>query len=303
MARNCCKYFTVSLVPVASVVLAVLFGLAIAVLPVLYVQLAKQYRYGVIVDAGSSHTDMFFYRWEVPRYRDTAKHFQQEHHCYSDKSINSYADKNTSEAGSVLESCITKSKNRGFVTSGQRSNTQLFLGATAGMRLVYCKNVTLGEEIMSSVNSTLAGSGYHLVSGRVISGQEEAVAGWITGNYLQQHLKHSGSSSLMGSLDLGGASAEIAFLDSTSDPRSHTPYHTNVSLYDRSYTLYARSYLCYGLNEAYRRFLAHLINVSSSHQRKFNDRVGTLDKTGITWTNLLVRKEFQFSMLCSQELS
>ena len=107
----------------------------------------------------------------------------------------------------------------------------------------------------------------------------------------------------MGSLDLGGASAEIAFLDSTSDPRSHTPYHTNVSLYDRSYTLYARSYLCYGLNEAYRRFLAHLINVSSPHQRKFNDRVGTLDKTGITWTNLLVRKEFQFSMLCSQELS
>ena len=44
MARNCCKYFTVSLVPVASVVLAVLFGLAIAVLPVLYIQLAKQYR-------------------------------------------------------------------------------------------------------------------------------------------------------------------------------------------------------------------------------------------------------------------
>ena len=59
-----------------------------------------------------------------------------------------------------------------------------------------CKNVTLGEEIMSSVNSTLAGSGYHLVSGRVISGQEEAVAGWITGNYLQHHLKHSVSSNL-----------------------------------------------------------------------------------------------------------
>lgn len=49
---------------------------------------------------------------------------------------------------------------------------------------------------MSSVNSTLGDSGYHLVSGRVISGQEEAVAGWITGNYLKQHLKHSVSSDL-----------------------------------------------------------------------------------------------------------
>ena len=53
-----------------------------------------------------------------------------------------------------------------------------------------CQNETLGKEIMSAVNSTLANSSYHLVSGRVISGQEEAVAGWITANSLGQHLKH-----------------------------------------------------------------------------------------------------------------
>ena len=46
MARNCCRYFTVSLVPVASLTLAVLFGLAIVALPVLYVELAKEYKVG-----------------------------------------------------------------------------------------------------------------------------------------------------------------------------------------------------------------------------------------------------------------
>ena len=49
MAKNCCKYFTVSLVPVASLTLAVLFGLAIVALPVLYVELAKEYRVCVCV--------------------------------------------------------------------------------------------------------------------------------------------------------------------------------------------------------------------------------------------------------------
>ena len=66
----------------------------------------------------------------------------------------------------------------------------------------------------------------------------------------------------MGSLDLGGASAEIAF---QAVPSESPHYLTNVTIYDRSYTLYARSYLCYGLNEARLRFLAHLIHVRPLH--------------------------------------
>ena len=44
MTKNCCKYFTVSLVPVASLVLAVLFALGIVALPIIYVHLAQDYR-------------------------------------------------------------------------------------------------------------------------------------------------------------------------------------------------------------------------------------------------------------------
>ena len=64
-----------------------------------------------------------------------------------------------------------------------------------------------------------------------------------------------------GSLDLGGASAEIAFV----------PRHANVDqqyvskevLFNKEHDLYARSYLCYGHNEARSRFLAHLVQTVS----------------------------------------
>ena len=60
MARKCCKYFTVSLVPVASLTLAVLFGLAIVALPVLYVELTRQYRVsaGLYLESTSDVNDI-----------------------------------------------------------------------------------------------------------------------------------------------------------------------------------------------------------------------------------------------------
>ena len=42
MANNCCKYFTVSLVPIAALILAVVFGCAVVALPVLWIQLATK---------------------------------------------------------------------------------------------------------------------------------------------------------------------------------------------------------------------------------------------------------------------
>ena len=65
---------------------------------------------------------------------------------------------------------------------------------------------------------------------------------------------------LMGSLDLGGASAEIAFqYQPHGTPQSE--YEVTVELFGKQHNLYARSYLCYGQNEAKWRLLAHLIHV------------------------------------------
>ena len=63
-----------------------------------------------------------------------------------------------------------------------------------------------------------------------------------------------------GSLDLGGASVEIAF--ELHNQTIHQPeYVSSEELFDITYNLYARSYLCYGHNEASSRFLASLVQV------------------------------------------
>ena len=65
-------------------------------------------------------------------------------------------------------------------------------------------------------------------------------------------------STTLGSLDLGGGSAEIAFTVSPS--ASDSPFYAKEILMNKTQHLYARSYLCYGHNEAHSRFLAYLVH-------------------------------------------
>lgn len=64
-----------------------------------------------------------------------------------------------------------------------------------------------------------------------------------------------------GSLDLGGASVEIAFETHSETIRHPAEYMSREKLFGKAYNLYARSYLCYGHNEAQSRFLASLVQV------------------------------------------
>jgi len=261
MPQNCCKYFTVSLVPITALTLAILFGCSVILLPVLYEELATRVKYGIVIDAGSAHTDLYVYSWEVPTVvtpsRSSTGLVKQISSCGKNDSLNNYTSHPT-DVNKTFTNCLTAS--RTFVPLSLRSTTYLFLGATAGMRLVWDNDSATADEIMEAANHTLYHSGYRLVSGKIISGREEAASGWATANYAMQDFNPLADHTC-GSLDLGGASAEIAFV----------PGHGNVDqeyvskevLFSKEHDLYARSYLCYGHNEARSRFLAHLVqNVS-----------------------------------------
>ena len=61
-------------------------------------------------------------------------------------------------------------------------------------------------------------------------------------------------------MDMGGASTQITFIPE--NPAAIVSgYNQSVGLYSTEYQLYTYSYLCYGVNEAYRRYLAHLVQV------------------------------------------
>ena len=74
---------------------------------------------------------------------------------------------------------------------------------------------------------------------------------------LQQNLEDM----TVGALDLGGASTQITF-HMTGSNKNLTNYTENLTLYGNNYTVYTHSYLCYGINEAIRRYQAVLVHVS-----------------------------------------
>ena len=65
----------------------------------------------------------------------------------------------------------------------------------------------------------------------------------------------------VGAMDMGGASTQITFVPENPATIA-SGYNRSVGLYSVEYKLYTHSYLCYGVNEAYRRYLAHLVQVS-----------------------------------------
>ena len=90
----------------------------------------------------------------------------------------------------------------------------------------------------------------------------------------------------VGGLDMGGASTEITFIpeNTTAIERG---YNQSVQLYGTMYEMYTFSYECYGLNEAYRRYLAHLVQV--------NDGVINFDLFIVLFRSLILSASLYFS--------
>ncbi|XP_051574070.1 ectonucleoside triphosphate diphosphohydrolase 3-like isoform X1 [Myxocyprinus asiaticus] len=221
-------------------------------------------KYGIVLDAGSSRTTVYLYQWPAEKENNTGvvsqtTKCQVEGPGISDLHINEAQDKKT---WTSLESCmavITKT-----IPTNQHNSTPVFLGATAGMRLLHLKNEEMSNTILKDMQRYLSSLPFNFHNASIISGQEEGLYGWITvnylmGNFLEKDLwnawVHPHGARTVGSLDLGGASTQIAFAV-TDDVRGEDII--KVSLYGYEYNIYTHSFLCYGKNEAEKRVLAKL---------------------------------------------
>ena len=92
----------------------------------------------------------------------------------------------------------------------------------------------------------------------VLSGQEEALFGWIS------TLHYENEQSFSGSLDMGGASAQKVNFCSSSKKLEEE--RSILQLFQEDFSVTASSALCYGLEEAIKRFVALLIY--GSYRRK-----------------------------------
>ncbi|ESO98328.1 hypothetical protein LOTGIDRAFT_114621, partial [Lottia gigantea] len=227
--------------------------------------------YGIIMDAGSSHTNMYVYKWDGEKYKQTAIASQFGETCkVPGKGIATFVN-NLEDLSEGLKQCLDIAKT--IIPKDHWKKSPIYLGATAGMRLLHEVNSTQSDSILSEVRKTIGEYPFLFdkpeSQARIISGDEEGVFSWITSNYVSKSFQNppkpstlqAKKSPTIGALDMGGASAQITFIPAnyTTQPVNYTQ---SIQLYSVNYTLYTHSYLCYGVNEAQRRLQAALTVVN-----------------------------------------
>ncbi|XP_076194938.1 ectonucleoside triphosphate diphosphohydrolase 1 isoform X1 [Aptenodytes patagonicus] len=274
--------------------------------------LPRNIKYGIVLDAGSSHTNLYVYEWPAEKENDTGVVQQVEVCKVEGPGISGYSHA-TEKAGPSLAQCLRQAEE--VIPSKQHQETPVYLGATAGMRLLSLENKSAADKVLSSVEKTLRSAPFNFQGARIISGQEEGAYGWITINYLLGSFKQSGWTKLLhslksisetsGALDLGGASTQITFVPN--EHSSESPENLlYFRLYGKDYRVYTHSFLCYGKDQALQQKLARdLQTVENSslldscfhqgYQRTIN--ISDLFKNPCTSAK---KKQFPFSQLYIQ---
>ncbi|XP_014637858.1 PREDICTED: ectonucleoside triphosphate diphosphohydrolase 8 isoform X2 [Ceratotherium simum simum] len=221
-------------------------------------------KFGIVFDAGSSHTSLFVYQWPADKENNTGVVSQVLACQVEGPGISSYTS-DPAQAGESLQGCLEEAL--ALIPEAQHQETPMFLGATAGMRLLSQKNSSQARDIFVAVTRVLSQSPVDFRGAELLAGQDEGALGWITINYVLGMLySFSGEwirppeGTLVGALDMGGASTQLTFVPG--GPILHKNTQATLRLYGYDHSIYTHSYLCFGRDQMLNRLLAGLVQSS-----------------------------------------
>ncbi|XP_042344353.1 ectonucleoside triphosphate diphosphohydrolase 2-like [Plectropomus leopardus] len=261
------------LIPAAVLLILPIIGILLVVLPAKDIEEPPANTYGIVLDAGSSHTSMYVYKWLADKQNGTGIVTQHSECHAAGGGISSYAGVRGGAAKS-LEACLNHAMKE--IPKSRHQKAPLYLGATAGMRLLNKVNATESRRVLKEVENKLRSYPFKFKEAAILSGQEEGAYGWVTVNYLLENFVKYGfvgrwlnpGRETIGALDLGGASTQITF--ETSEEVEDKDNVIELELYGRSYRLYTQSFLCYGQDQFLRKLLAHLITAQGVKPQVFH---------------------------------
>ncbi|XP_067417567.1 ectonucleoside triphosphate diphosphohydrolase 2 isoform X1 [Emydura macquarii macquarii] len=237
-------------------------GILLLCLPVKDLREPPAFKYGVVLDAGSSHTAMFIYKWPADKENDTGIVSQHSMCDVEGGGISSYAE-TPPDAGRSLKLCLDQAVRD--IPKERHPLTPLYLGATAGMRLLNLTNPRASDSVLSAVTATLKSYPFDFRGAKILSGEDEGVFGWVTANYLLENFIKYGwigqwfrpKKPTLGAMDLGGASTQITF---ETQAQIESPQNeVTLRLYGQTYKVYTHSFLCYGRDQVLRRTLSRIM--------------------------------------------
>ncbi|KAH0548003.1 hypothetical protein GP486_008255, partial [Trichoglossum hirsutum] len=163
-------------------------------------------------------------------------------------------------------------------------DTPIFLLATAGVRLLPPRQrKALLAEVCHYTRSTtkflLPDCDLHI---QTIPGETEGLYGWIAANYLlggfdspEDH-DHGKGHHTYGFLDMGGASAQIAFAPNATETEKHAKYLKLLRLRtldgrSMEHRVFVTTWLGFGVNEARRRYVKALLDATGKDTKEIRD--------------------------------
>ncbi|KAL2135882.1 hypothetical protein VTI74DRAFT_6481 [Chaetomium olivicolor] len=255
--------------------------------------MGKKWRWGVILDAGSSGTRLHIYRWKDPEKAlkgATEEDLRSLPKLMTEKKwtkkirpgVSTFGDKVEEVGPEHLQSLINHALE--IIPEDKVEDTPIFLMATAGMRLLpQVQQTALTNEICSYLRQntrfSLPDCNLHI---QVIKGETEGLYGWIASNYLlggfdhpEKH-QHGMGHHTYGFLDMGGASAQIAFAPNTTEAQKHSNDLKLLRLrtLDGSpaeYKVFTATWLGFGVNQAREAYVKNLEERYSETEAEFPD--------------------------------
>jgi len=208
-----------------------------------------QYRYGMMIDAGSGGSRLFVYKWLLAPDADIV--FPEAlGQIKTSPGVASFALQ-PDNAGDSLQPLIEFAVQQLADIKPFWRHTPIFLRATAGMRLLSANE---REHVLDNIRKFLKASPFKFKDeyALVCTGEEEGVFGWLTVNHQMGNFakgRHVTADNTVGSLDMGGASTQIVFIPQKSIMSEVFP----VSLGPHVFRVYTKSFLHFGYREAAHR--------------------------------------------------
>ena len=199
----------------------------------------SELRYSIVVDCGSSGSRPYIYSYD-----NSEKWPNVTLIDYKDLEIKmADAAENPEVAADLIKNIYEYAET--VIPNELMDKTSIIMYATAGMRLL---TEDKQKEVLDLTINEIKKQTKFIVDDRkirVISGNEEGSFMWLAINNIDNHFSPDYS---VGSLDLGGASAQIAMETTGFIDVTNSDYHL-FTIKDNVYILFSHSYLGMGINE------------------------------------------------------
>lgn len=250
-------------------------------------------QFGIVIDAGSSGSRLHIYRWN--EYYGSALNSMDDKSQHSVPQL--YQSKEWAKKVSPGLSSFEKKPNKAFshhikpllsfaesiIPEDKLRETPVFIQATAGMRLLPEKTQ---ENILRNVCEGIRKSTSFLMKDcksqvQIIDGETEGIYGWISLNYMTGHFNNYEVTDkehfTFGFMDMGGASAQIAFVPSDKEElKTHSEDIAKVYLKSingdiQEWNVFVSTWLGFGANQARQRYWAQIVNALPENTNNYDD--------------------------------